>query len=123
MAVIHWFNPDTGDTQFTVEFDESTVESEFSELVYGLIENADSWAHRRNETIVSQRECIAALRDDAREFEARELYNAREMNQLKLMLENMVNGEIVPLESDVEYGLPNPEFNNMGDNAYAKANL
>ena len=45
------------------------------------------------------------------------------MNQLKLMLENMVNGEIVPLESDVEYGLPNPEFNNMGDNAYAKANL
>ena len=102
MAVIHWFNPDTGDTQFTVEFDESTVESEFSELVYGLIENADSWAHRRNETIVSQRECIAHLRQE-------NLTLSLELNTLK---ENEM--ETLDLEN---------EFNDIGNGVYAKANL
>lgn len=106
MGVIHWFNPDTHDTQFTVEFDDSDVSSEFSELVYGLIENADGLAHRRNETITSQRECIKQLRED--------------LLEMSHALADALTPPLETLESDVEYGASNPEYNDMGGKAYAK---
>ena len=118
MANLYWMNPNTGDTAFTLEFDESVVESEFSELVYGLIENANGDAHRQNETIASQRECIKSLRDELLLSMDRDILHSKEINQLKAMLDDISTGKMVPLESDVEYGLPNTEYNNMGEKIY-----
>ena len=124
MANLYWMNPNTGETAFTLEFDESVVESEFSELVYGLIENANGDAHRQNETIASQRECIAHLRNEA-------LTHQREMVELQIRFDDLKqynNGELVPMDSDIEIGLRpedlpmpkivNTEYNDMGDKMY-----
>ena len=39
MATLNWFN--SSNMVFSLEFDESQAESEFNELVYGLIENSN----------------------------------------------------------------------------------
>ena len=117
MASLYWMNPNTGDTAFTLEFDESVVESEFSELVYGLIENANGDAHRQNETIASQRECIKALRNDALAMSQTLADNLEELAEYK--------AEYVPPASrrngvSITDWLTN-EPNNMGDKMYDKS--
>ena len=65
MAIINWYNPELmGQLAFTVEFDNQFVDADFSELVYGLIENADGLAHKRNEMMHSQRDAIIHLRQE-----------------------------------------------------------
>jgi len=112
MGVIHWFNSYTHDTQFTVEFDDSDVSSEFSELVYGLIENADGMAYRRDDTINSQRVTIDQLRQET-------LTLTLELNDYKAEYvppENRRNGVSISDWADNEH-------NDMGDKTYAKVNL
>ena len=112
MGGIHWFNSYTHDTQFTVEFDDSDVSSEFSELVYGLIENADGMAYRRDDTINSKRVTIDQLRQET-------LTLTLELNDYKAEYvppENRRNGVSISDWADNEH-------NDMGDKTYAKVNL
>jgi len=119
MGDIHWFNSYTHDTQFTVEFDDSDVSSEFSELVYGLIENADGMAYRRDETIASQRASINQLRDDVLETSRALADTIQELADYKAEYvppENRRNGVSIADYLDNEH-------NDMGDKTYAKTNL
>lgn len=102
MGTITWMDVNTHNVAFVVEFDDSDVSSELSELIYGLIENANGDAHRQNDSIKSQRECIAHLRQE-------NLTLSLELNTLK-------ENEIETLDLD-------NEFNDIGNGVYAKANV
>lgn len=63
MAILNWYNQESGTIVFMLEFEESSIESEFSELVYGLIENAESYALRKDREM---KELIKSSHEDMR---------------------------------------------------------
>ena len=70
MAELTWFTQSTGNVAFTLsDIDQIDIESEFSELVYGLIENANAPDFRRSQ----------------RENDTAEMYQQEINRQAKLM--------------------------------------
>ena len=49
MATFIYYNPENGDLSFTVEFDESEITSELSEMIYGAIDNTAGYILRKND--------------------------------------------------------------------------
>ena len=59
MATFTHYYPETGNLSFSIEFDECEVTSEFSEMVYGAIDNCN-----RTEEARGRKECKISLAPD-----------------------------------------------------------
>ncbi len=130
MATLNWFNQDTGNTTFSLDFDESYVDSDFQELVYGLIENAQGYDLRKyradNETAKAYQETLDRYseRNDSLRAE-----NKVMQEQLDIALQELAEAKLdksIPIHTlDLKNGTStwHDELNNMGDKAYDKTNV
>ena len=130
MAILNWYTPDTNDIAFMLEFDEQYVESEFTELVYGLIENAQGYALRQdrklNESSRMYQETLDRYsgRNDSLRAE-----NKVMQEQLDIALQELAEAKLdksIPIHTlDLKNGTStwHDELNNMGDKAYDKTNV
>lgn len=118
MATLNWFNQDNSNLSFSLEFDESYADSDFQELVYGLIENAHGYDERKyranDETRKAYQEHLDRYseRNDSLKAE-----NTVMQEQLDIALQELADARLdnhIPLIDVDGFG----EMNNMGDKIY-----
>ena len=130
MAILNWYTPDTNDIAFMLEFDEQYVESEFTELVYGLIENAQGYALRQDRKL---NESSRMYQETLDRYQGRNDSLRAENNviqeQLDIALQELADAKLdktIPIHTlDLKNGTStwHDELNNMGDKAYDKTNV
>ena len=118
MAILNWYTPDTNDIAFMLEFDEQYVESEFTELVYGLIENAQGYALRQDRKLnESSRMYQETLDRYSGSNDSLRAENNVMQEQLDIALQELADARLdnhIPLIDVDGFG----EMNNMGDKIY-----
>jgi hypothetical protein len=139
MATLTWFNQDNSNLSFSLEFEEQYIEPEFSELVFGLIENAHGYDERKYRSNDESRKAYQRELDALRE--SRDSVRA-ECNVMREQLDNALQ-ELVDAKLDKRIHLIDvdgfgveenrlidlepidleSDLNNMGDKAYAKPNV
>ena len=70
MATLNWYNENTNSPNiiFMLEFDETIIENDFCELVYGLLENVQGDARRKDKTFDDVNSEIARLQHNIVEY-------------------------------------------------------
>ena len=70
MATLNWYNENTNSPNiiFMLEFDEAIIENDFCELVYGLIENVQGDARRKDKTFDDVNSEISRLQHNIAEY-------------------------------------------------------
>ena len=61
MATFIYYNPENGDLSFTVEFDESEITSELSEMIYGAIDNTAGYIVRKNDVASTYQKIVDGM--------------------------------------------------------------
>ena len=130
MAILNWYTPDTNDIAFMLEFDEQYVESEFTELVYGLIENAQGYALRQDRKLNESSRMYQETLDrySGRNDSLRAENNVMQ-EQLDIALQELAEAKLdksIPIHTlYLKNGTStrHDELNNMGDKAYDKTNV
>jgi len=61
MATFTHYYPETGNLSFSIEFDECEVTSEFSEMVYGAIDNCNSYSIRKNDVASTYQKIVDGM--------------------------------------------------------------
>jgi len=70
MATLNWYNENTNSPNiiFMLEFDETIIENDFCELVYGLLENVQGDARRKDKTFDDFNSEIGRLHHNIAEY-------------------------------------------------------
>lgn len=139
MATLTWFNQDNSNLSFSLEFDESYADSDFQELVYGLIENAHGYDERKYRSNDESRKAYQRELDALRESRDSVRAECNVMHeQLDIALQELVDAKLdkrIHLIDVDGFGVEEnrlidlepidlePELNNMGDKSYAKSNV
>ena len=123
MATFTHYYPNTGNLSFSIEFDECEVTSEFSEMVYGSIDNTIGYA-LRSEVLHNERETDLKNRLTSLSSE-----NQVMKEQLDLALQELADykHDYIP-PANRRNGVSvldwhGEDLNNMGDKAYDKTNV
>ena len=118
MATLNWFNQDNSNLSFSLEFVESYADSDFQELVYGLIENAHGYDERKYRANDETRKAYQEHLDRYSEHnDSLKAENTVMQEQLDIALQELADAKLdnhIPLIDVDGFG----EMNNMGDKIY-----